>query len=510
MKSSQSIVVFFTAIVLFLGVMATTIMTLPSGFSHNMDMSLSATGVALSRSYYDPNLGVKAKQPGYINNGDFNVYPNWPALGFKAIANWYKLLGEDSIYNARLLTALLYACASILFFAFLLRSQFDLSVAVLSTILFAVLPQHFMFGNIIFADMWLLPFWLLSFLIFTAQPKYYFLIAFIALFAMLNFMWFVFFVIPALVVILLYRHYVLSPKQIGLLLLVSIGLIWLFQKLLLTIFSDVPLLWELRQWSVFPLFTDFKLSVSLILKSSARVLYEAVPIMLLIGSVVYIGGARNGLRLRTSHIESFSFVGLTLFFAVMSLPSWFVTHSTSSGFFSVFIAMSGALILQSSNQQLPKKTVLLGSLSIVTAVVLYVGLPRLTQGHSNVATLKQIVEKISQSDRHSLQHPNVIFSLRRDRGWSKHGLKIAVKEELRAYIFRIRKPIDPIELVDYFQHATSKLRRLKAPGFDSFQFYYVTDFRYPETLMSPKHMNITEYSLPSGAFLYEFKLQVAR
>jgi len=510
LKSSQSIAVFFTAIVLFFGVMATTIMTLPSGFSHNMDMSLSATGVALSRTYYDPNLGVKVNQPGYINNGDFNVYPNWPALGFKTIASWYKLLGEDSIYNARLLTALLYACASVLFFVFLLRSEFDLSVAVLSTILFAVLPQHLMFGNIIFADMWLLPFWLLSFLIFTAQPKYYFLIVFIALFATLNFMWFVFFVIPALVVILLYRHYALSAKQVGLLLLVSIVLIWLFQKLLLIIFSDVPLLWELRQWSVFPLLTDFKFSVFLILKSTARVLYESIPVIFLIGSVVYIGGARNGLRLRTRHVESFSFVGLTLLFAIISLPSWFVTHGTSSGFFSVFIAMSGALILQSSNQQQPQKTVLLGSLSIAMAVALYVGLPHLKQEHSNVATLKQIVAMINQSERDSLQRPNVIFSLRRDRGWSKHGLKIGVKEELRAYIFRVRKPKDPIELVEYFQHATSKLRRLKAPGFDSFQFYYVTDFPYSDTIMSSKHMNITEYSLPAGAFLYEFKRQVVR
>ena len=486
------------------------VMTLPQGFSHNADISLSATGIALSRTYYDSNLGVKANDPGYINNGDFNTYPNWPALGFKVIASWYKLLGDDSIYNARLLVALLYAFTSLLFFIFLLRSEFDLIVAVLSTLLFALLPQHLTFGNIVFADMWLLPFWLLSFLIFTAQTKYNFLIVFIALFATLNFMWFAFFVIPALVFILMYRHFALSVKQMSLLLLMSIGLIWLFQKLLLTVFFDVPLLWELRQWSVFPLFNDLKASTYLILKSSARVLYDAIPIILLIGGVIYIGGVRHGLSLRAKHVETFIFVGLTILFAVVSLPSWFVTHSTNSVFFSVLIAMAGALMLQSCNQQQPKKTVLLGSLSIVMSVALYIALPYLTHGYSNVVTLKQIVTRINQSNHNSLKHPNVIFSLRRDRGWSRHGLKMAVKEELRAYIFRIRKPKEPIELVDYFQSATSKLRRLKAPGLDSSKFYYVTDFRLSDKALPSKHNNFSEYRLPSGAFLYEFELQRAR
>ncbi|RBP52964.1 hypothetical protein DFR28_101348 [Arenicella xantha] len=490
--------------------MVTTIAVQPQGFTHNADMAMSATGVALSRTYYDPNLGVKVNQPGYINNGDFNVYPNWPALGFKAIAAWYQLLGKDSIDNARLLVALLYACTTVLFFAFLLRSEFDFNVAVLSTILFVVLPQHLTYGNIIFADMWLLPFWLLSFLIFTAQPKFYFLIVFIAIFATLNFMWFVFFVIPALVVMLVYRHYALSARQMGLLLLLSVASIWLFQKLLLTVFDNVPLFAELRQWSVFPLLTNIKLSAYLVLKSSARVLYEAIPVLLLVGCVTYLGVVRNGLRLRARHLDSFIFVGLTLFFAVLSLPSWFVTHNTSSVFFSVLIAVTGALVLQSSNQQQPRKTVLLGCLSIVAAVALYAGLPHLTQGRSNIATFKQIVEHISQTDRHTLKRPNVIFSLRSDRGWSRHGLKMAVKEELRAYIFRIRSPKEPIKLVDYFQSSTSKLRRLDAPGFDSSKFYYVTDFPYTEKLLHSNYLSFTEYSLPSGVFLYEFELEVAR
>jgi len=474
-----------------------------------MDVSLSATGVALSRTYYDPNLGVRAGKPGYLENGEFQIYDNWPGLGFDLIASWYKLLGNDSIDNARLLANLLYALTCVLFFFFLLRCHFDLNVAVLSTLLFAVLPQHLQHGAIIYADMWLLPFWLMCFLLFTLQPKYHFLIIFLGIFATLNFMWFVFFVIPALFVMFLHQRYALSIKQMSALLLLCTVCIWLFQKILIFIFSDEPLLWELRQWSVFPIFDNVQHSAKFTLKSSFRLVYEFIPVLILLSCVIYLNKAIiwKNLSVNKSYVERLLFICLTLFFAVVSLPTWFITHSTSVGFFSILIAMVGAITLQKNNQLQPEKTAPLGIAAIIVSVALFNAYPHLANNASETTDqFNKITNKIEQLNQNLTKKPNIILSLRRDRGWLNHGLKMAMKEELRANVFSNRRNKTPSSLVDHFFERTKKLQKYDSENFNPSTFYYVTDFHYSSDTLSSSDVQVRKHTILNGLALYEFNL----
>ena len=452
--------------------------TIPDGFEHIGDMGTSGTGVAISRTYYDKELNQLASLPGYIFDGEYNVYANWPPFGFKVLAAWFHLLGEDSIYNARLLPSLLYALSAVLVFILLLRCKLDWEIALISAVLFSVLPYHLEFGKLIFSDMWLMPFWLFCFLIYSGRPKYHWLIIPLSLIGFLGFMWFAIFVIPAFIFIKLIKRYKLEFWQIAFC-IVGIALFAFISQLTLSSLSQNgthPLLVALKRWTVFGWQSDERLLYRLF-RRPLSLLYEGFPVLILLIILLKKMGVQQ-LKIQKSEnlIRVTLFIGLTLFFYVVFLPNWFVTHTYGVGFFGVLIVFFAAFLLQMTKETFGKKVSSIGGvLMIFCSLGMYFGYRLLSEGYENEPEkVKEIISYVDSENEYI--HPTIFFDLCSKENifeWP-HAFQIGIKEKARSYVFSSDSVMNFSTLENYFHGGFNKLRSLGRYDFDSLETYLVT------------------------------------
>ncbi len=452
--------------------------TLPKNFDSSMDTALSSTGLALSRAYYDNGLAPIMKQPGFIYNGTRQVYANWPALGFKTMAAWYRVLGGDSIYQARLLSALLYAVSAVLLFALLLRCNVSMSIATIGTLWFIVLPYHLEFGKLIYADMWLLPFWLACFLINTYKSKYRWLIVPLALVGGLGFMWFVLFVLIALCFIVCSRRFAWSAPNGALfavgLLLVAYGM----QYALISAFPETRLFMGLDQWSVFSLFGHPDVALKQLVQTSLRLFYESFSVVVIIclalssqGSDVWQNIFSDPKKNDTLSIMLLTLGGLCLLF-----PSWILTHNTGTAFFSVLIATAGAFVLQAWTKPKFKTKLYLGGGCIAVTLLLFIILPQVNKDSSAVfQKIDQVTAYIDDTDRHQMTQPNIVIKFHRKSNWAESlSMMLGVKEATRSYIFSGRNINSLNEAASHFDANNARLKKHRK-DFDSKHVYFLTD-----------------------------------
>jgi len=514
LKANSHWRVFVAAILLFGLAFLAVLVSLPDNFQSAMDMALSATGLGLSRSYYAVDLFPTLMQPGYVIDGVFHIYPNWPGFGFKVLSAWYHLLGNDSIYSARLLAALLYGVSAALFFTMLLRWRIEWSIAILSTLIFILLPHHFEFGRLIYADIWLLPCWLVCFVIYSGSAKYYWLIMPIAIIACFGFMWFAIFVGPAFGVMYCHHRYALSVSKTVLLVLSLLALAYVTQYLLIVGFPDVPILWELKQWSIFPLAYNTATNYNKLISAVIRVSYESIAVVCIVGWAFYRYGSAvwQSVIGNANSINAFAFIGITLIFTVGLFPSWFLTHNNGTAFFSVFIAGMAAVILQACSDRHCAETRAIGAAMVVMSMVLLISYSYLKSGgNSSLFKAQQIIAHIQHNSlhkKHQLQaRPNIVFHLRNTRQWGdRHGVTMGVKEVTRGYLFFARRLQGVEELPDFFQQHTQILEE-RRDDFDSKHVYFVTDEpNFVNESVAASELKIRAETLIDNWYLYDIEL----
>lgn len=479
MRSKRSRKYYFAGAFVFVFSLGTILLTLTGRFEHYGDMGTSATGVAIARSYYN-NLATEFKDPpGYLYNGEYAIYGNWPAIGFIVLSKWFELFGNDDILTARLLPSLLYALCALAFFILLIRCKLDLSVCFLSSLLFAVLPYHLEFGKLIFSDMWLLPFWLSCLLIYTGRNKYHWLILPISIVGAFGFMWFAIFTIPAWMILFFFKkqnHPFLSKIKwlIGLILVLLVVQWLLFHSYE----TSYPLL-QLKKWTFFGFDYSGK-DIEKVVKRPVTLLYESLPILFVLALIQRRIGLRkiwNKTCKEEVLIKMLSLCGLTLFCLVIFLPNWVFTHSYGVGFFSVLIAGIGALLLQNIKSQLEWSSNLIGLLMILCSIGLNLIYPFFSKGYRNEASVSnEIIDVISKDELISNVRPIVFFHLPKNGNlvWP-HGLQFGIKEDTRSYIFNNDSLESVQQLSNYFD---TGIKRLSAKGIHDFDLkhcYFISD-----------------------------------
>lgn len=109
---------------------------------------------------------------GFINQGEFHRYNNWPPLGFQCLSKWLSFLG-DSIFNARVFFVLVSSITTVLFYYLTEKYTTQKITAFLATCLFIFLPYRLTFSSLIYADMWVPLFWILFLLLASREINFW-------------------------------------------------------------------------------------------------------------------------------------------------------------------------------------------------------------------------------------------------------------------------------------------------------------------------------------------------
>lgn len=348
-------------------------------FRYNPDVGISTYGIAMSKAYTQIPEGVPWWKHGYVLNGEAKGIVNWPAMAFKVLAKWFNLTGQKDIYSARLWYAILYGFNAFLFFVFMLSAKVRMNVACISTLCFIFLPSHLDFGALIYADQWFITICLLALISFASKTAIGQLFFYLFILAGFFFHWFTLFFLPAPLLYWLVKHYKLEVKQIILLSMTTMLIIWVGQFLLFEFSGDRPFVQKLQVYSIFGL-TDVPGSYpTALLKRFVSLGYEAaliIPLMMLIGtSIVRKRSFRNHPRLT----HCLLIISIALFLYFTSFVNWFGYHRHGLGMFSFLIAGLAALLLSHLHLISEKKFRYASIITITLPIVMFFSLSLMTK-----------------------------------------------------------------------------------------------------------------------------------
>jgi hypothetical protein len=479
------------SLTVFLAGMLIVVLTITDeAFFSIADMGNSAIGMALSRTIHKPIAGAPEPFLGYILNGSFTWYGNWPPIGFQTLAWWFDLTQDDSIWNARIFSALVYGFNAMLFFLLMLKTRLSKQVSLLSALIFILLPFHLEYGKLIYPDIWVLTFWLLALLTYTpGTVKKYWLFALIIIIGSLMFMWFIIFMLPLPLLIYWFKKRNWSPGWQLLSLLAIVAVIYTVQWGLFKFAGDNYLVQSLTRWSVFGLEEYLLQNPGMVIKRALTLSYESSPvILLLILSMPLIGKKRlvNKLKQRepVGYILKVAFI--TLFIYVAAVPSWFINHTHATGMFAIFFSTSIAFLLQALQDEHPKRVL---SNSIITAscsLVMFLGIPYLSSGRINdyQNNVNGILALIEQK-RSNEQALCLFFELSDSSEIWPPALIFAIKEQSDTYVFFQENPLSHRTLEEHFRAGMNNLISIGIDNFDTTRVIFITDMpqKYSELIV---------------------------
>lgn len=351
-EESHRINIHFCGITLFfLGVFAVLIYSPKQGFHQGHDMNSSAYGMALSRSYLE-SFEANEAYKGFPKNGGYAYYFNWSPWVFQVFAAWFKFTKDDSIFNARIFTAIIYGISCLIFYLFLVKNCIQPRIAFFSTLLFLTLPIHLKFANLIFADIWLIPFWLTSLFFYQSKRKYTTILFTLTVLVGTLFMWFTIFLLPAAVLFHFWKE-LKNPSFKKLLLSTSITilLIWSVQALLVYETTDYRF-YSLQKWTVFGFFETTPYSYKNIVREVFWLLLECSSILFFI---LFLYRKKNTAPLSYSPRSENSpldnliiLLSLTMVLFAFSVPIWLI-HMKAIAFLSITLGFVFVKMLSSKN-----------------------------------------------------------------------------------------------------------------------------------------------------------------
>ena len=447
--------------------------TIPEdGFAyHSSDFLISPYGMAMARSYYTPppNPPVTPFQ-GYIFNGEYHQYWNWPPYGFKAYAYWFKLLGNDSIYYARLLSVLLYSINAVLLLLLLLKQDVKLSVAWIATLVFIFLPQHLRYSTLIYADAWLISFWLLMALLYKPYTlKRYGWLLIVALVGA-RFMHFTLLMLPAPIMIFLVQKYKLSSKHILIGAILLLILILTTEKILFILFGAFSYsIQSLANHSIFN--TEVVTNSSLVLRRIASIIVEMIPVIFLVSSKAFLARDEKEHRFNKKLTSLILLFSITVFCFVVALSSWFFVHSHGVPIWSVLISLLVASILSTISSL--RKVLTLGIISVMLTLLAYCLLPILLTQNTSLKEVENLVVELAEKYKESAtKRPAVFLKLSSDPNQLTLSA-FSIKERTRSHVFEQRRNhYSKEKIIQYLNHLAQVQYAYK---FDESVFIYVTD-----------------------------------
>lgn len=471
------------------------------------DMGNSATGLELGRTMFRKPSMAPELFLGYVLNGEFTWYSNWPTIGFKVFSWWFMLMKDDTMETARLFCSVIYGINALLFFCLMLKWGTSRIVALMSTLLFISLPFHLLYGRMVFADIWLNTFWIIGCIIYKPgnRNSYWAFLLVICLGA-INFMWFVIFIAPTPLFLNILRSKDWTYRVFFLRLTGVVMVILLIQWILFSI-NESYIVLSLQRWTIFELKPYFEIDKSNVFRRLAALAFEFFPLFFLFfGSLGYLkwSGFLDHMKSRPAinQLAVMSFSTLIIF--VFSVPVWFFNHTYANGMFSVFIAVSAATIMCALERVSIRRFTIHSLGAIAISCSLFLLIPFVTSNTVEqygimVKSLSDLVELSSEKSEKIC----LFFDWPKDNSTWFHAVELAVKVEDNSYIFEMRPEKANTDLSSWFLSGMQKLNKIGYNDFSTEKAIYVSD-RMPQVNAESIE---TRIDLNQGLYAYLVKIQ---
>lgn len=453
--------------------------TIPDGYAYNGDL-ISSYGMAIAEGFLEvQNEIFERRQWGYVNNGQFSAYTNWPPLGFLLQALWMKAWGV-SLLQARLFMVLVSLCS--VFFFYQITKALDLSPSnrMLTTLLFSLLPFHLTHSSLIFADTWVLFFWTLFIWAYLKSQTWSTLLVLTCLGIL--FMW----IIPLIgIAFIIYRW--LSRKNYSYKILLR-GLaiicmvIWISIFALKSCFPQSTLISQLYFYSIFS-FSEHPLSYSMqTMKTMGLLILEALPLLYITVS--------NRRKLSTQAIsphlkQVIHILLLTAFTYVVLLPGWATGHTHPIIFFDLLIVLLYIAVLKQIPQQNQVRNSLIAiSLCILTSLML----PCFTSKKIKEITQRdsKIIELINKDDHNNDKKICIFY----DTPNKASSIKFVVRNLCNAYLF---EEIPSFNLFpEFLRKSKERIRLIQLNQKVNYDFAYLITEKQELNLPEELIVNSTE------------------
>lgn len=385
----------YIGVFLFCFTITLTFLLLPKQFIYNSDVRLSPYGMALAIGYLEIPFSISKGVSGYVNNGIFSVYANWPPVGFMVLAIWLKVFG-NSVLSARLLFLLINGLNTSLFYTILKKHNVSQYLAGLGAFLFLVLPYHLTYNTLIFADSWLLFFWIILLLIFSSSTKWKTLLMVVVSLVGTLFTWHVILILPAFFTL----HFLLKlPTKQKIALVLGLGLLIVLSEIIfIQLFSYHHLVERLKIYSIIEMINNPGTLGFLFFKRIICLGLECLPLgILCLIQYKTFSFAKMPNLLK----QSLVLIGITLFYYLLIFPSWFALHTHQIMMFDIFIGLCViAVLLQWKSQiSITYISFVLGLCSII----LYFIIPSLSKQNYKFQTQDEsivfYVNKVKDSEK---------------------------------------------------------------------------------------------------------------
>ncbi len=426
------------------------------------DFNQSAYGMALSRSHQE---GVFELCPGFIENGEFQCYTNWPPFAFKVYALWFDFTQDNSLKNGRLVSAFVYGLSGCLFFWLLLVGGFSTRQSIVGGIIFLTLPFNLKFGSVIYSDIWLVPFWTLALLTFDPTRLHRKVLFLIIVLVGSLFMWFTLFMLP--LPFLLNWTEKNWRRTIGVISILIIAIL-LFQKSFIEAFDENYMIISLKKWTFFNDRVNNGFTVGRAISSFRNILLGCflLPFLAYVLRFKLIPLADKKVKVLSRQVRTYLLIASgTLIIGFFSLPVWFQNHVSAASFFSLFTGLAICGILFQGGREDDRTGLKLGFLAILINVMAFGALEVIANRKFGSRTEKHSEMKaFIEANIHSGERPVIFFNHPNEKAyqWLNH---FTLKEQTNSYIFNCSEPgIPGVEAC--FQYGLTKL---DSNGFRDFE-----------------------------------------
>ena len=440
-------------------------------FRYDSDVLLSPVGVSIAKNFNDPAPNMEKGFQGYIQDGEHRSYANWPPLGFVSLSTWLQLPHKNAIAHSRLFSLIIYSVCSLLLFMLLLKNGVSVMTACFSSIIFIVLPFHLRYSDLIYVDIWLPLFWLLMGLAYIGtRLKYYWIILVLGGVG-LQFMWFIPFLLPAPILIYLFKKRAFSLRQqLFILLVLALGIILVQYTIIAN--SESILLDRLRLFSIFGIFqenTEFKMVIMRLLS----IVYEASPLLLLAALVkVRMSCFQVFKSEQTKLYALFKFYLIGLFFLFVTFPNWILIHVHSLYLFSIPIGIFAAFMITQT-----KRKVLYSSLTIAASLTLFFIIPFVTVSANKVKESDEaMVHFINTKTKNRSEKTGLFYDIPMPSALEKKRIRrIAINAQTNTYDFSCKAINADKDLARMYGKGVFELEQIGIKDYSKTSFFLVRD-----------------------------------
>jgi len=474
-------------------------------FYGNADVDLSPVGMALSKAYFNYFDLINFKNQGYINNGEFHFYRNWPPLHFWLLSKWYGIVGVESIQAARYFSVIIYGITSLFFYWLLVKKhRLSIRVSLISSIVFMLLPVNLESSYYIYSDIWVNLFWLLAILLLANPKKLYFGVFAVVCVIGFFFHWFIIFLLPAYI-----TYHILSKVRHG-----KVNRFFIFSFFFIVILSlvflhsistDSTLILALEEHSTLGLFNGNAPYLWMGTKQMVLLFFSVFVLFFLKRQFSKLSLKSLIGLLKTEQYRglwySFSLIIIALLILLVFMLQWFVVHRHAFMFLSVPLGLCFAYFLSIIEERSSGSIILLGLSSIIICVAQYLILYGVTYyRHGKIQVQDEnISEFIVQRKPSKSLKSNIFFNINSSINNRRRINKFAIRERTDSYIFELDSLLFVDRLDEQMVLSIQKLKALNALGADESSAFLITerlvDYGDLRLIDSAVYNNIIVYQL---------------